>query len=352
MRASCRVVIRLFIFADAPLDRGQSEATQFGDVWVLSASPTPTWRRVEATGDAPCARTGHAMAVLGSSVVVVGGTSAERGFLAEVHALDTSTWSWSVAAGEAALADSRFTPRDKLTAVTCGHRVVVFGGFGPTQQGQEPAKQSGGGEEDAAEEDDEDEGDEEEEDGTTFTWFSDAFVLERVGGGWQWHPQPTIGDAPSPRAAHGAVALGGRMYVFGGRDASGRVNDTYSLDCLDWAWTKHEAPQAAAPLARSFHALVALPPPLPCAVAFGGLSADGSSLDVLDVLDARQQPASWRSVKHRAGAWPRARSSAAAAMLGDRLVLLGGAGADDHLCSDAVLHLAPLIDALQSEKQP
>jgi hypothetical protein len=347
-------VIRLCSYSQPKPGRGQSEATQFGDVWVLSAAPTPTWRRVEATGEAPCARTGHAMAVLGSSVVVVGGTSAERGFLAEAHALDTHTWSWSVAAGEGALADSRFTPRDKLTAVTCGHRVVVFGGFGPTQQGQERQEPQGGAGEDAAEEEeeDEDEGDDDEEDGTTFTWFNDAFVVERIGNEWQWRPQPTTGDAPSPRAAHGAAALGGSMYVFGGRDASGRVNDTYSLDCVDWAWTKHEAPQAAAPLARSFHALVALPPPMPCAVTFGGLSADGSPLDVLEVLDARQQPACWRSVKHQAGAWPRARSSAAAAMLGDRLVVLGGAGADDHPCADALLHLAPLIEALQSEKQP
>ena len=320
---------------------------------MLSAAPAPAWRRVEAAGEAPCARTGHAMAVVGSSVVVVGGTSAERGFLADVHVLDTRTWSWSQAVDEAALADSRFSPRDKLTAVTTGHRVVVFGGFGPTQQGGgEPHDQPHGGAEDAAEDEDEDE-QEEEEEGTTFTWFGDAFVLERGSGPhWQWGPQPTTGDAPSARAAHGAAALGGRMFVFGGRDAGGRVNDTYSLDTVDWAWTKHEAPQAAAPVARSFHALVALPPPLPCAVAFGGLSADGSALDVLDVLDARQQPAAWRSVKHRAGAWPRACSSAAAAMLGDRLVVLGGAGSDDHLCSDSVLHLAPLIDALQKEPQP
>ena len=297
------------------------------------------------TGDAPCARTGHALALLGKSVVCVGGTSAERGFLNDMHVLDTDTWTWSTPIEESTLADSGFTPRDKLTAVCHGNSVLVFGGFGPQQDGDDAGADAEDGDEEEGEEEEE-----EEQDGTSFSWFDQVFIASRGDKGcWLWRHQPATGDAPSPRAAHGAACLGSCMYVFGGRDASGRVNDSYSLDCSRWVWSKHEAQVAPAP--RSFHAFVPLPPPLLCCVTFGGLAADGKSLDGLEVMDAHQQPLQWLSAQQRSGAWPAARSSAAAALLSDRLIVLGGVGADDKCCPDVVLHLAPLIAALRQKEQ-
>ncbi len=316
------------------------------------------WRLLETSGEAPCARTGHAMTVLhtpaGPLVMVVGGCSAAHGHLADVHCLDTSSWTWS------ALNDAPFTPRDKLTTVAIGSRVLVWGGFGPQHDGHSAAQEHNNadeededGEDDSGADEEEDEKEEERPDGASFTWFDELFVLERShNGAWAWSAQATRGDAPSARAAHAAVAIGSRMFVFGGRDASGRVADTHSLDAVDYEWRRAPA-DAPAPAARSFHNMAALPPPLAGAVCFGGVSADGTPLDSLEVLDARDaaKPV-WMTVKERAGTWPAARSGAAAALLGSRLVLLGGNGADDKPCADAVLDLADAMRALQHAPVP
>ena len=53
--------------------------------------------------------------------------------------------------------------------------------------------------------------------------------------------QVVSGELPSPRQEHCAVydAASHQMLVFGGRAADhSRLNDTYSLDTVTWAWAR------------------------------------------------------------------------------------------------------------------
>lgn len=328
------------------------EATQFNSVHLLRESGgTRSWRRAETSGEPPCARTGHALAAVvgpGGSplVIVVGGCSAALGHLSDVFVLDTAAWTWSQPDGLA----GALSPRDKLSAVAHGSRVYLFGGFGPGPEGRKEAAAEG---EYCQGANNEEEGEEEqeEEDGVSFTWHNDLFVVERMNGGWSCTSPSTRGDAPSPRAAHAAVVLGSRMYVFGGREAGGRASDTYSLDLADCSW-RREAASAPAPAARAQHCMVALPG-IAAAVCFGGLSAEGKALDVLEVLNARDtEKPCWWAAGERSGAWPGPRCGVATALLGTQLMLLGGADEEGRPAADAVLQLAGLAEAVMKQPAP
>jgi len=311
------------------------EAAQFNDVWLLKlSSDSPSWRRVETSGAAPCARTGHALAALagsaGSLVVVVGGCSATLGHLADVHVLDTATWTWSQPTGLA----GAFTARDKLSAVVQGARVFLFGGFGPASLTSEGVEEE----------------EEEQEEGVSFEWHNDTLLLERLQGGeWVCSNIATAGEVPSPRAAHAAALLGSRMYIFGGRESGGRSADTYSLHLDERSWRREAA---AGPVARAQHSMAAMPG-VAGAVCFGGLSAEGTVLDSLEILDARVVGnVRWWSVTERCGSWPGPRCGAASAVIGTKLVLLGGANAEGLPAEDAVVELGPLQAALINAVMP
>ena len=140
------------------------------------------------------------------------------------------------------------------------------------------------------------------------------------------------------------------MFIFGGREAAGRAADTHSLDTRDLSW-RREAVGEAAPAARAQHAMSALPG-VAGAVCFGGLSADGKALDSLDILDARDPDKVCWWTAERSSSWLGARCGAAAAMLGTRLVLLGGADAEGRPAADALLQLDSLSTALLAAGRP
>jgi hypothetical protein len=300
------------------------EAVQFADCWLLTLpedASTGRWQLVETSGEAPCARTGHSLALLrtatGSALVLLaGGCSATLGHLSDVHLLDTTTWQWSAGPADA------FSPRDKLSAVSLGSRVLLFGGFGPILEVDER-------EEGEEEEDDElpEEQDEEAPAATavSFGWHNDLWSIELGGDGRAVCQRvATEGEPPAARAAHGAAVLGGSMYIFGGRTATGRAADTWSLS-PEMRWRKAEL--AASPPARSQGSMVALGGSPGSAVLFGGVDAEDKVLDDLSVLALSDGAAAWHAVESKAGSWPAARSGAAAAVLGSKVILLGGVNA-------------------------
>ncbi|KAK3266344.1 hypothetical protein CYMTET_25027, partial [Cymbomonas tetramitiformis] len=90
-------------------DEGEEPvAEQFNDVYVLDTLKN-TWERVEGSGAAPSARTGHTMVKHGSSVYVFGGCSASDGYLNDLHILDLKTWTW----GEPVTVGAPPSARDK-----------------------------------------------------------------------------------------------------------------------------------------------------------------------------------------------------------------------------------------------
>ena len=279
----------------------------------------------------------------GRAVVLLGGMSATAGFLSDAHVLDTASWSWSAVAAQA----DAFSPRDKLSAVAVGTRVFVFGGFGPGRAAD--SEDSSGGEEggDGGEGGGSEDGggsDSGSEEGASFTWFNDLHVLQHEGGSWKWQAPVTQGDAPAPRAAHAAAVVGARMLLFGGRCAAGRSNDCFSLDVSTMTWAQ-EKPSGAPPAARSF-AVLASVNPSPGLLCFGGVGADGTQLDSLDVLDMRGTLA-WAQPETRSGEWPPARAVAAyAALSASRLVVISSASVDTQPCSCHLIDAADVCRAL------
>ncbi|KAG6966621.1 hypothetical protein JG688_00006674 [Phytophthora aleatoria] len=71
--------------------------------------------------------------------------------------------------------------------------------------------------------------------------------------------KPSSGSFP-PRSGHSAVAIGAKIYVFGGLDAasSGIYNDVHIFDTQTSSWTK-AAIKGETPLPRNAHAAIALP---------------------------------------------------------------------------------------------
>ena len=59
-------------------------------------------------------------------------------------------------------------------------------------------------------------------------------ILERISGlddGEMSWSQPTVsGDVPSKRAAHAGCAVDGTLYLFGGMNETGALDDLYSLN--------------------------------------------------------------------------------------------------------------------------
>ena len=284
----------------------------------------------------------HALACVdGQQVLLVGGCSASTGFLADAYSLDLGSWTWT-AISHSTLAPS---PRDKLSATVLGDCVVIFGGFGPQEPGAAEAhSDSSSGDEGGSGDEGLEEGSD-SGDAAAFTWFNDVHLLKRTGGAWAWSAPEVLGEPPSARAAHAAATVGSRLFVFGGRDTSGRVSDTFALDAAPLSWSRVAA-DSPAPAARSFHVLASLHPS-PGAICFGGLNTEGAMLDSLEVLDARAAPA-WAQPEARSGAWPPARAVAASAMLGSRLVVISAASSDGQPCSCTMLDCAAVRACLDN----
>ena len=302
-------------------------------------------------------------------LVVFGGISHERGgYLADVQVLAPSgAWLPVCATGE---------PSDRTASAVLapGHRMLVFGGFGvqppPEEEGgrgrgrgraRGRRGQEGGkadvseGKDDADEEPGHAEGGEGRGPSVDLGWFSDVYSLDLPTMRWTRlvvtglaPPAPTSDDSggvwgalakkaaaaqprtPAARAAHACAVLapdldgmeasssggatGMMMLLFGGRAATGRLNDLWVLEGLDTAptWRQPEV-SSAAPAPRSFHACTAVG--AGCVAIYGGLDASGVHQNDLHLhlpstgpSAAAMPPASWAWVRVRqAGAMPSSR---------------------------------------------
>ena len=403
---------------------GHSNEEEFGDVWALGAADETQWVKREPAGQAPRVRGGHSVVYdPNHGLVVFGGISHERGgYLADVQVLapDLSAWLPVCATGELPCG------RDKHSAVLApGHRMLVFGGFGvqppPEEEEDEDEDEDeheddevkeGGkadvseGKDDADEEPGHAEGGEGRGPSVDLGWFSDVYSLDLPTMRWTRlvvtglaPPAPTSDDSggvwgalakkaaaaqprtPAARAAHACAVLapdldgmeasssggatGMMMLLFGGRAATGRLNDLWVLEGLDTAptWRQPEV-SGAAPAPRSFHACTAVG--AGCVAIYGGLDASGVHQNDLHLLHlpstgpsaAAMPPASWAWVRVRqAGAMPSPRASpllASRRMLTSSIITFGGSAnptehGDATFFNDAYrLDLEPLLSALDS----
>ncbi|KIY99882.1 hypothetical protein MNEG_8078 [Monoraphidium neglectum] len=147
---------------------------------------------------------------------------------------------------------------------------------------------------------------------------NDVHVFDVKTG--KWEKMTPLGEAPSPRAAHAAAAVGSMVVVQGGIGPAGLASeDLHVLDFSD-----PERPrvlvQGAGPSARYAHTLSLVANRF--LVAIGG--NDGkSTLGDAWALDTSEKPYAWRKITD-AGDMPCPRMYAAAAARSDGLLLLCG----------------------------
>lgn len=210
--------------------------TGVGDLWELDLA-SGAWRELTSSGEAPSARLYHSGVVVGSELVVVGGTPDFDGpFRNDAWALDLTTDTWrSINDGfDVATPEPRFG--HELVADAARGRVVMIGGH----------------------------------DGTDLGNRNDAWALDVATGAWtvlrpgdelngmaagrcDFPADFTIPEENSPerRYAFGRAWSAERAFVLGGKTDCGNVNDVWALDYETGAWERLRAPTGGEACNRS-----------------------------------------------------------------------------------------------------
>jgi galactose oxidase-like protein/Kelch motif protein len=207
---------------------GQDRVIVFGgfdtaprnDVWALSLSGTPTWTKLNPTGTAPAARSGHVAiydATRSRMVMFSGQVSTAPANDAWALSLGAGTPAWSLV--------SQFSPRPtaRVSAAAAydqaGDRLIMFGGWFPP----------GGAD-----------------------LFSDTWVLPLSGGNWtQLSPSGTV---PIKRRDHSMIFAGGKVFMFGGWNYPGGTLDDVQVLTMSPtpAWSQI-TPTGPGPSGRNGH---------------------------------------------------------------------------------------------------
>jgi hypothetical protein len=251
--------------AGSPLDTG-GRYDPVADRWTPTRSGTP--------GE-PAARRDHAWACLpGGDLVVWGGNVAGVvGDDATGARYRAATADWAPLASAGAP-----SPREGATAVWTGTHVVVWGGR---------RVQSG-----------------------STTYLGDGARYDPALD--EWTALATTG-APSARSGHSATWSGGRMIVFGGRNASSVLATGAAYDPVTDRW--EPLPTLNAPAARQLHTAVDAGGEV---IVFGGEAITGAP----HATGASFHVADWVWTALPAG--PAARTRHTAVWTGDEMLVVGG----------------------------
>ncbi|KAH8114849.1 galactose oxidase [Phellopilus nigrolimitatus] len=173
---------------------GGNGAMALNDVWVLDTGVPPErmrWARQRTTGGRPSPRGYHTANLVGSVMLVVGGSDGRQTF-ADIFCLNLDTWHWS------AVHTDRTHRRLAHTATQIGSYLFIMGGH----------------------------------DGSQYT--NDLLLFNLVS--LQYEPRPTRGGPPSARGYHAAALADGRLWVFGGYDGRSAHDDVHMLDLASSAY--------------------------------------------------------------------------------------------------------------------
>ena len=144
----------------------------------------------------------------------------------------------------------------------------------------------------------------------------------------RWHSPPAAGNVPSPRKSHSlSHGQGGKLYLFGGSGAADeKLNDVYTLDATSLSWYAMST-TGVPPTPREGHTGVVMDNKL---YVFGGSTTD-SNLNDVRVLDLSSL--SW-SHPRSSGDPPPPRWGHVGALVNQQLFLYGGVSERQNLLSD------------------
>ncbi|KAL9318711.1 hypothetical protein ACSQ67_015228 [Phaseolus vulgaris] len=169
----------------------------FGDVLCLDLVKM-NWSKLATTGEKPGPRDSHGAVLVGHRMIVFGGTNGLKK-VNDTHILDLVTKEWIRPKCEG----TPPSPRESHTATLVGdERLVIFGGSG--------------------------EGD--------ANYLNDLHVLDLRT--MRWTSPPVKGDLPVPRDSHSTLAIGNRLFVYGGDCGDQYQGDVNVLDMDTMTWSK------------------------------------------------------------------------------------------------------------------
>lgn len=276
---------KMYIFGGYSYDRGETT----NDLLVYDPAAGGTWHDIStpAAGVIPAARTTHSAVVIDGKMYVFGGGKDYNPF-DDFHVYDPATggsWTNISVPSSGTMPGARF----HHSAVTIDGKMYVFGG-----------------------------------ENNAFA-LNDLHVYDPAEGGrWTDISVPTFGSPPTARYGHTAVAIDGKMYVFGGSDGSDGKNDLYVYDPkAGGRWTDISVPTSGlVPAVRVAHSAVAIDGKM---YIFGGSEVNFSyDLNDLYVYD----PAvggSWTTISTPAsGSPPSERGFHSAAPIAGKMYIFGG----------------------------
>ncbi|GAV80141.1 Kelch_3 domain-containing protein/Kelch_4 domain-containing protein [Cephalotus follicularis] len=253
----------------------------FSDVLVLNLDRM-VWNTIATTGQGPGPRDSHSAVLVGHHrMIVFGGTNGSKK-VNDLHILDLGTKQWA----REECKGTPPTPRESHTATLVGDdKMVIFGGSGEGEA----------------------------------NCLNDLHVLDLKT--MRWTSPEVKGDIPVPRDSHSAVAIGNKLFVYGG-DCGDRYNgDADVLDMDTFTWSRL-AVQGSTPGVRAGHAAVNIGMKV---YVIGGVGDNHYYNDVwiLDVTTCL-----WAQLDIR-GQQPQGRFSHTAVFTASDIAIYGGCGEDE-----------------------
>jgi len=182
------------------------------------------------------------MTKAGSTLYVFGGSGAAASApLADITLLDTASLSWTSPTVEGTIPPGRFSHSVVGSAAS---RMYLFGGMGQMD-----------------------------------VLLNDAYEIDtRSTSVVSWRPLVTLGELPEGRQGHTASLIGTSMFVFGGANAQGRLNDVVRLNLDTLRWSRLDSAGAAVPTPRWGHSAMLVSERI---LIFGGVDQSNNVLSDL-----------------------------------------------------------------------
>ena len=208
---------KLYVFGGGGIGEDESGAAFLDDLWVLDVAPA-AWTRVSRGPAAvwPKARRGHAIAAVpgAGAFVVVGGRRMHHECLRDAWVYDTASNAWS----------SRRMPPEHDYGCRWGHTATAVKAPGSSSDAAGGVVAVFGGRRLA-------------DDGEDYVYLNDLWFFTPATG---WDLAAPENDAPPARDHHAAAAVGGRLYVHGGKltdQAKAALGDLWCYDLATKRWT-------------------------------------------------------------------------------------------------------------------
>lgn len=263
----------------------------FSEVLILNLE-TMAWSTLMTSGNGPGPRDSHSATLWENRIIVFGGTNGSKK-VNDLHILDLGSKEWT----EPVCHGPRPPARESHTATLVGDdKLVVFGGSG-----------EGVG-----------------------NYLNDLHILDLKT--MRWTSPEVKGDIPPPRDSHVSVAIGGRLFVYGG-DCGDRYHgnvDVFDLDSL--MWSRMEV-GGSSPGRRAGHAAVRIGMKV-CVIGGVGDKKYYNDVWVLDTAIC-----SWSKL-NICGQPPQGRFSHTAIVTDTDIAIYGGCGEDERPLGELlILHL-------------